>query len=76
MNEYQRPQHTRASLQLIDAPKFGAVLTAPPVLVFSKHTVDYYCGHCSTVLMHSEPGQINNLNIRCTKCGSYNSTDV
>jgi DNA-directed RNA polymerase subunit RPC12/RpoP len=74
MNERQK-LHAHVSLKLIDAPRFGAVLTAPPILVFSTHTVDYCCGHCGVELMHSEPGQINNLNIRCTKCGSYNSTD-
>jgi len=76
MSEHQKPPHSRVSLKLIEAPKLGAVVTAPPVIIASTHTVDYCCGHCGTVLMHAEPGQINNLLIHCTKCGSYNSTDI
>jgi hypothetical protein len=76
MSEHQRPPHRRVSLNVVDAPKIGAVVTAPPIILASTHTVDYCCGHCETVLMHAEPGQINNLLIQCTKCGSYNSTDV
>jgi DNA-directed RNA polymerase subunit RPC12/RpoP len=76
MSEHLKPPHTRVSLKVVEFPKVGAVVTAPPIIIASTHTVDYCCGHCSTVLMHAEPGQINNLLIRCTRCGSYNSTDV
>ena len=76
MSENQRPPHQRVSLKLIKAPKIGAVVTAPPVIIASTHTVDYCCGYCAVVLMHAEPGQVHNLHIRCTQCGSYNSTDV
>jgi hypothetical protein len=27
-------------------------------------------------LMHAEDGQVHNLAILCTECGSYNSTDA
>jgi phage FluMu protein Com len=75
MNEHQKPPHTRVSLKLVQAPKIGAVVTAPPVLIASIHTVDYCCAHCATVLMHADAGQVRNLLIKCTACGSYNSTD-
>jgi hypothetical protein len=75
MSEDQK-LHERVSLKVIDAPRIGSVLNAPPALIFSNHTVDYACGYCAAVLMHAEPGQINNLYIQCTKCGCYNSTDV
>lgn len=65
----------KASLKLIPAPGIGAVVSAPPVLNASDHTVDYACAHCGTVLMHADEGQVHNLTIRCTTCGSYNSTD-
>ena len=39
-------------------------------------SVDYTCGNCETILLHAELDQIHNLTIRCTKWGSYNSTDV
>lgn len=73
MSEKQRP---KLSLKLVDAPKFGAVVTAPPILTASTHTIDYCCGHCSAVLMHAERGQVHNLLIKCTLCGAYNSTDI
>jgi DNA-directed RNA polymerase subunit RPC12/RpoP len=59
----------------MEAPKIGAVVTAPPVLIASTHTIDYCCAHCSTVLMHADTEQVHNLLIKCTVCGSYNSTD-
>jgi predicted RNA-binding Zn-ribbon protein involved in translation (DUF1610 family) len=65
----------KASLKLISAPAIGAVVSAPPILNASDHTVDYYCGQCGTVLMHAEENQVHSLTIRCTNCGSYNSTD-
>jgi hypothetical protein len=45
-------KHPKVSLTLIEAPRTGAVVTAPPVLIASTHTIDYCCGYCGTVLMH------------------------
>ena len=50
--------------------------TAPPVLKASDHSVDYTCGRCGTILLHAEENQVHGLLIRCTSCGSYNSTDT
>ena len=52
------------------------VVSAPPLLDASSHTIDYVCGHCGTVLMHAEEGQVHNLLIHCLACGSYNSTEA
>jgi len=60
----------------IAAPATGPVVSAPPLIKTSDHSVDYTCGNCETILLHAELDQIHNLTIRCTKCGSYNSTDV
>jgi|GEM_PF-5998635 len=60
----------------IAAPALGSVVSAPPIIKTSDHSVDYTCGNCETILLHAELDQIHNLTIRCTKCGSYNSTDV
>jgi hypothetical protein len=73
MSDQPRP---RVSLRLVDHPRTGSVVTAPPILIASTHTVDYCCAHCSTVLMHADRGQIHNLIIKCNECGSYNSTDL
>jgi len=75
MSESQKSPHARVSLKWVEYPKVGAVVTAPPVLIASTHTFDYCCTHCATVLMRAEANQVHNLLIRCTVCGSYNSTD-
>jgi hypothetical protein len=68
-------EHEKRSLRLIEAPRVGHVLNAPPTLIASTHTIDYTCGQCRTVLMHAEDGQVHGLLIRCSDCGSYNTTD-
>ena len=66
--------HPQISLKTIAVPP-GKFVSAPPILNASDHTTDYVCGKCSTVLMHAEQNQVHNLTIRCTECGSFNSTD-
>jgi len=66
----------KISLKAVTAPAFGIVLRAPPVLIASDHSVDYACERCSTVLLHAEEGQVRGFLIRCTDCGTYNSTDI
>ena len=65
----------RESLKLIETPANRHAVSAPPMLIASTHTIDYCCGHCGTALMHAEAGQVHNLVIHCTVCGSYHSTD-
>jgi hypothetical protein len=66
----------KISLKVVHAPAVGVVLDAPPVLRASEHSVDYTCGRCDTVLLHADHGQVHGILIRCTNCGSYNSTDA
>ena len=68
--------HKQKKLKLVPHPAVGHVLEAPPALKASDHTVDYTCAGCGEVLLHAEEEQVHNLLIRCSKCGSYNSTDV
>jgi DNA-directed RNA polymerase subunit RPC12/RpoP len=63
-------------LKLVTTPAKGIALEAPPVLVASDHSLDYTCGRCSTTLLHAEENQVHGVLIRCTNCGSYNSTDA
>ena len=65
----------KVRLKVVPAPSFGAVVSAPPILIASTHTIDYACGHCDAVLMHADDGQVHNLMIHCVACGSYNTTD-
>ena len=61
------------SLKAVTAPAIGIV---PPVLIASDHSVDYACDRCGTTLLHAEEDQVHGVLIRCTQCGTYNSTDV
>jgi hypothetical protein len=64
-------------LTVIAAPPSGPVVSAPPVLLAgSPSPVDHTCGRCETVLLKAAEGQVRNLQIRCTQCGSYNTTGV
>ena len=64
------------SLKAVTAPAIGIVLNAPPVLIASDHSVDYACDRCGTTLLHAEEDQVHGVLIRCTQCGTYNSTDA
>ena len=75
MSESQMSPHARVSLKWVECPKVGAVVTAPPVLIASTHTFNFCCAHCATVLMRAEAYQVHNVLIKCTVCGSHNSTD-
>jgi predicted RNA-binding Zn-ribbon protein involved in translation (DUF1610 family) len=63
------------SLRVVDPPALGPVVSAPPVLSASDHTIEYTCGHCGAALLHAEQGQVHSLTIHCTQCGCYNRTD-
>jgi predicted RNA-binding Zn-ribbon protein involved in translation (DUF1610 family) len=67
--------HRKITLKVIAAPTSGPIVSAPPVLKASDHTIDYACGNCGAVLLHAEDGQVHNLVIHCVECGSYNSTN-
>lgn len=66
---------TSRSLRTTTGPGGDCLVSAPPVLNASDHTIDYVCGACGTVLMHADEGQVHNLAILCASCGAYNSTD-
>lgn len=68
--------HRQISLKTITAPAIGAVVSAPPILNASDHTIDFTCGYCGAVLLYAEEGQVHNVTIHCAICGSYNSTNV
>ena len=68
-------EHPRSALKLVPTPWARHIVSAPPALIASTNTIDYICGNCGAVLMHAEEGQVHNLIIHCTRCGSYNSTE-
>jgi predicted RNA-binding Zn-ribbon protein involved in translation (DUF1610 family) len=62
-------------LKVIEAPRVGHVVNAPPLVKVSDHTVEYLCGRCGVAIMHAEEDQVHGAIFRCTKCGSYNRID-
>jgi DNA-directed RNA polymerase subunit RPC12/RpoP len=68
-------EREKRPLRLIESPRVGHALNAPPALTASSHTIDYTCGQCGAVLLHADDGQVHGLLIRCSACGSYNTTD-
>ena len=66
----------KCSLKVVQAPRVGEALDAPPILVASPQMVDYTCGQCGVVLLHAEEGRVHGLLIRCGACGAYNTTDA
>ena len=69
-------ERKKRPLKVIPAPSARHALDAPPALSASSHTIDYTCGQCGAVLLHADEGQVHGLLIRCTACGSYNTTDA
>ena len=57
-------------------PQSPGAANASNVLAVQERWRDFTCEKCGVVLMHAESGQVHNLLIRCTECGSYNSTDI
>jgi len=46
----------RVPLKLVEAPGIGHVLSAPPALSASSHTIDYTGGQRGVVLLHADRG--------------------
>ena len=68
--------NSKVRLKVIAPPAIGHVLDAPPTLIASDHSVDYTCGQCETICLHSSEDQVYGLMIHCKTCGSYNSTET
>jgi len=68
-------ERQRKPLKVIAAPGADKAFDAPPILTASAQMIDYTCGHCGVVLLHAEEGRVHGLVIRCTNCGSYNTTE-
>ena len=71
----QNLEHLKVRLKAVQTPVSGPIVSAPPVLIASTHTIDFTCATCDAVLLHAEHGQVHNLVIHCIACGSYNTTD-
>jgi DNA-directed RNA polymerase subunit RPC12/RpoP len=63
-------------LKVIEAPRSGHVIDAPPAIVASDQSNHYVCGHCGTLLVVAEDDQLHGLVVRCRECGHYNAVDT
>ena len=68
-------ENPTVKLRVVPAPASGQAVSAPPVLQASDQSTDYLCGTCGVVLLHAQEDQVHGLIIRCTNCGSHNSTE-
>jgi DNA-directed RNA polymerase subunit RPC12/RpoP len=64
------------SLKVITAPAIGYAIQAPPPIAVSANTNHYLCGHCDTLLVIADAGQLHGLVVRCRECGHYNAVDT
>ena len=63
-------------LKVITGPATGYAIQAPPPITVSANTNHYLCGHCGTLLVVADTGQLHGLVARCRECGSYNAVDT
>jgi len=65
-----------AWLKVVEAPKTGDAMQAPPVVVLTVGGTRYRCGRCGTVLVIAEFGALKGFVIHCTSCGRYNEVPL
>ncbi len=65
-----------AWLKVVEAPKTGDAMQAPPVVVLSEGGTRYRCGRCGRVLVIAEFGALKGFVIHCTACGHYNEVSL
>jgi predicted RNA-binding Zn-ribbon protein involved in translation (DUF1610 family) len=63
-------------LKVIAAPASGDAIHAPQPITVSANTNHYLCGHCGTLLVIADNGQLHGLTVQCRKCGHYNAVDT
>jgi hypothetical protein len=59
-------------LRVVDAPKAGQAMQAPPTLILAADGPRYRCGRCGTVLVIAELGALKGFTVHCGVCDRYN----
>jgi DNA-directed RNA polymerase subunit RPC12/RpoP len=65
-----------AWLKVVEAPKTGEAMQAPPTIIVTANGTRYRCGRCGRVLVIAEFGALKDFVIRCTSCDSYNVVSI
>lgn len=63
-------------LKLVEAPKTGTALEAPPAVILSPDGARFRCGRCGAVLMVAPFGAAKGFVVHCAACDRYNSVSV
>ena len=65
-----------AWLKVVEAPKAGEAMRAPPTVIVTADGTRYRCGRCGRVLVIAEFGALKDFVIHCTSCKSYNVVSI
>jgi hypothetical protein len=63
-------------LRLVEAPKTGNAMQAPPTVILTPRGTQYRCGRCGTVLVIAESGALKGFVIHCRRCDRYNEVPL
>lgn len=70
------PPKWEAWMRVVEQPKSGDVLQAPPVLVLEPGGTDYRCGRCGRILITAEFGTLKGAIVHCRNCDHYNEVTL
>jgi hypothetical protein len=65
-----------AWLRIVEAPKTGSAIEAPPPVILAADGTRYRCGRCGRVLAIAEFGALRGFVIHCGTCGRYNEVPL
>jgi len=63
-------------LRVIDGPKTGSAMQAPPPLILTANGMRYRCGRCGVILAIAEAGALKDFVIHCRQCDHYNEVGL
>jgi hypothetical protein len=63
-------------LNLVDAPKAGSAIEAPPTVILNSEGTRYRCGGCGGILVIAESGSLKGFVVHCRNCDRYNEVGL
>jgi hypothetical protein len=71
-NAPRTSEQWEAWLTVVEAPKAGSAMHAPPIVILTTNGTRHRCGRCGAVLAIAESGALKGFVIHCRRCDSYN----